>query len=91
MSVCPLDQNNYCPRHNRRHIGVTREIALDPGPRGEYYRLEWDRYMIAPAPQRRQTAGSRRETVRRCAYMGEQVFDNAGDPVMVWSAETGGG
>lgn len=40
--ICPIDAKGFCSRHNRRHIGHLKDIALDPSEAGEAYRKAWD-------------------------------------------------
>jgi len=40
--ICILDENNYCTRHRKRHIGHMAKIAVDPSENGERYRKLWD-------------------------------------------------
>ena len=42
MSVCILAEDGYCQRHRTRHAGRLKELALDPGEKGESYRVMWD-------------------------------------------------
>lgn len=40
--TCELDSADYCHRHQTIHHGRLKEIALDPSPRAERYRVRWD-------------------------------------------------
>lgn len=42
MPVCQIQANGWCDRHQTQHEGRLRELALDPGPKGEQYRKLWD-------------------------------------------------
>ena len=41
--ICPLDNNDFCARHQSHHKGPLRVLALDPSERGERFRRLWDR------------------------------------------------
>lgn len=40
--ICELLEDGYCVRHDVRHVGRLKELALDEGPLGESYRKMWD-------------------------------------------------
>jgi hypothetical protein len=48
--VCQLDQNDYCSRHKRKHVGGEKQWALNPSPKGEAYRRLWDRMLKEVGP-----------------------------------------
>lgn len=42
MSVCPVDENGYCSRHQKVHYGRLLEISQMDNEFGESYRRLWD-------------------------------------------------
>ena len=38
-----MNEFGYCKRHFCLHEGRLKELALDPGPKGEAYRMYWDK------------------------------------------------
>lgn len=46
--ICNLDSNDFCQRHKKIHTGRLKELALDPSPLGEKYRLIWDKQNALP-------------------------------------------
>ena len=46
MSVCVLDNNDYCDRHKRVHRGRELQLALLDTDDGERYRKYWDEKML---------------------------------------------
>lgn len=55
--ICQMDQNNYCLRHRRVHIGHAATIAMADTPEAEAYRLVWDggravhpKHLLQPSP-----------------------------------------
>ena len=42
MSVCPINEDGYCPRHECVHKGNLLRYALQDDEEGESYRLLWD-------------------------------------------------
>lgn len=41
--ICKIDTRGYCDRHDCKHEGPLKAIALDPSEEGEKHRLLWDR------------------------------------------------
>ncbi|MDE2020043.1 MAG: hypothetical protein KGJ13_06895 [Patescibacteria group bacterium] len=41
--VCVLGENDWCERHQTKHVGWQRDMAMNPGPEGAKYRQLWDR------------------------------------------------
>lgn len=58
MSVCPVDQNGFCCRHQTRHVGHLLDISQDPSARGEAFRLMWDG-VLARRPKPKMTIEQR--------------------------------
>lgn len=42
--ICVIDENGYCARHKRRHVGPARKLALDQSPLGAAARATWDKW-----------------------------------------------
>lgn len=51
MSICPVDENGYCSRHQTVHFGRLLEISQLDNEFGEKHRMVWDRQ--APGPLKR--------------------------------------
>lgn len=61
IMICVLDENDYCTRHKHHHKGRSKELALDPGAKGEEFRLAWDRMVSQSArPFPRRQCGCRK-------------------------------
>lgn len=68
MSICEVDENGWCARHQRRHLGATLKIALDPSERGEWYRARWDHYASGTKPPAVRVA-TPRKAGELCRYL----------------------
>jgi ADP-heptose:LPS heptosyltransferase len=40
--ICPVNTAYFCTRHKTYHVGTALDLALDPGPKGQRARAEWD-------------------------------------------------
>lgn len=42
MTICKLDNNDYCERHKKRHTGREKILSQMDNEKGESYRRSWD-------------------------------------------------
>lgn len=49
MSICDLNQDNYCERHRRVHRGRELQLCLLDNNEGEAYRQAWDKLLRQPS------------------------------------------
>ncbi len=84
ITPCTIDADGRCERHNRRHVGKLRELALDPGDRGQAARRTWDKAAgipVAAPPTKPAKAAAKSRGA--CRHFGPRVRDVAGNVVQV--------
>jgi len=69
--ICILDAQGYCSRHDRKHYGHTKRIALDPSEQAEAIRLMWDEEKSSPTGDNKKCLRSL-PMAKQCIYLGAE-------------------